>query len=179
MELFSRTSENKFVLVFLQNKNYMKELGKIVKPTKSGARICYVCLSKPYSKMMDNLKSEKVNYENFIFIDTMSSPQYKLKPVKNCIFVSGPENLDDIRKAIRKATQKYNCDTIIFDTISTLLIYQQTHKIVRFTHELIADKIQKTVNKVYFVLKETGLYKSESAKLIKDLNLFADKIVKL
>jgi len=180
MELFSKTRENKFTLVFLQNKNYLEELHKIVNSRKKdNAKICYVCLSKPYAEIIEDFKNEKIDCNNFFFVDTLSSLSYNLQPVKNCIFVSKPDNLNGIKKAIKKAIAKHGCGTVVFDTISTLLIYQQAHSIVRFTHEMIMDEMQKTVDKVYLVLKEAGIYRDESAKLIKDLHLFADKIVEL
>ena len=180
MELLSKTSENRFVILILQGKNYVSSLRKVIKLTKKdGGKICYVCLSKPYHDVIEDLESERIDCGNFIFIDTLSSLQYRLKPVKNCIFVSGPEKLNEIRKAVKKAVQKHNCEAIIFDTISTLLIYQQTHSIVRFTHELLTDESQKETNKVYIVIKEAGVYKDESTKLINDLNLFADKTIEI
>ncbi|KYK27365.1 hypothetical protein AYK26_03845 [Euryarchaeota archaeon SM23-78] len=180
MEFLLGISENKFVLILLKSKNYLEELHKMIKEVKKHhTKICYVCLSKPYSEVIDNLKNERINYEHFIFIDVISSLHYKLKPVKNCIFVTGPENLIELKKAIKRAVTKNECEAVIFDTISTLLIYQQTHSIIRFTHELIIDKDQSTINKVYVVLKEKGIYRNESAKLIKDLNLFADKTIEM
>ncbi|MBW2990740.1 hypothetical protein KY348_03480 [Candidatus Woesearchaeota archaeon] len=178
MELLSQMSDNKFVLVLLQSKNYADVLYKVIgKVNKNKFNICYVCLSKPYADVIEELKNEKINYEHFIFIDVVSSLHYKLKPIKNCIFIPGPDNLEDLMKAVKKAINKYRCEAVIFDTISTLLVYQQTHSIVKFTHELIMDKNQETVNKIYVVLKEKGLYKDESRKLVNDLNLFADKII--
>jgi len=176
--LFSKTSENKFVLAFLQNKNYLEELHKIVAGRKKDhAKICYVCLSKPYAEIIEDFKNEKINCNDFFFVDTLSSLSYNLPPVKNCIFVSKPDDLSGIKKSIKKAIEKYGCQTVVFDTISTLLIYQQAHSIVRFTHEMLIDETQKTVDKVYLVLKETGVYKGENTKLINDLRLFADKVV--
>lgn len=178
MEFLTQTSGNKFVLMLLQSKNYAKTLYKAIgNLRKKSIKICYVCLSKPYTDVIEDLKNNRINYEKFIFVDVLSSLNYKLKPVKNCIFVPNPENLEKIRKAIKQAVTKYECETIIFDTISTLLIYQQSHSIVKFTHELIIDKNQETVNKIYIILKEKGIYKEESAKLINDLNLFADNVI--
>ena len=180
MELFSGKSKNRFVLVLLKNKNYVNELERIIKEIrKHHTKICYVCLSKPYSEVIENLRKERIDPQNFVFVDVMSSLHYKLKPIKNCIFVPGPENLNEIKKAIKRAVNKEKCEAIIFDTISTLLIYKQTHTIIRFTHELMIDKNQSTINKVYVILKERGIYKDESAKLIKDLNLFADKTLEI
>jgi len=180
MELFSGKSENKFILAVLKSKNYLDELYKIIREVKKHhTKICYVCLSKPYTDVINNLKDERINYENFIFIDVISSNHYKLRPMKNCIFVSGPENLRELRKAIKRAVTKNKCEAVIFDTISTLLIYQQTHSIIRFTHELMIDKNQSSVNKVYVVLKEKGVYKEENVNLIKDLNLFADRVIEV
>jgi archaellum biogenesis ATPase FlaH len=180
MEFLSKSSENKFILVLLRSKSYTSALQKVIRMVKKdNGKICYVCLSKPYADVIEDFKEAKLDCSNFVFIDTLSSLHYGLKPVKNCIFVSGPESLKELRKAVKEAVKKYKCEAIIFDTISTLLVYQQTHSIVKFTHELLIDESQKEANKVYIVLKEEGVYKNESTKLINDLNLFADKIVEL
>lgn len=180
MELFLKTAENKFVLLLLQSKNYIASLHKIIKlAKKDDGKICYVCFSKPYTDVIEDFKSERVDSNKFIFVDTLSSPHYKLKPVKNCLFIQDPKNLKEIGKILKRVVNKYKCEAIIFDTISTLLIYQQTHSIVRFTHELLTDESQKEVTKIYLVFKEGGVYKDESTKLINDLNLFADKTIEI
>lgn len=172
--------QNKLAVFLLNNKNYSSELSNLIKKANyPKSNICYVCLTKPYAEVAENLKDDRVNTDNFTFVDVLSNRQYPLKPVEKCIFVSGMENLNSIKKAITKAINKEDCKTVIFDTISTLLIYQQADKIIKFTHELLTDENQKKASKVYVILKEKGIYKDESTKLINDLHLFADKVFEM
>ena len=169
-------TQNKLAIFLLKNNNFAEKTNKVIKRVQDNCKnICYVCLSKPYAEVIDNLKNQGINQDNFTFVDTVSSPHYKLQAIKNCYFVQGLENLKDIKKTIQKAVKKNECTAAIFDTISTLLIYQKTFDIVRFTHELITDEHQNKINKIFVILEEKGIYSEESKKLINDLNLFADK----
>lgn len=142
-------------------------------------KVCYVCLSQPYTSIIENLKEEHLSCDNVVFVDALSSPIYTLKPVNNCIFVRGMENLETLKSTVKRVIKKHECGSIVFDSISSLLVYQPSHAIVKFTHELLSDDASKAAKKIYVTLKETGVFKSESTKLINDLNLFADNIIEL
>ena len=175
-----KNTRNKLALFLLDDKNYSDKLYNIIiQAKKQNKKICYICFTKPYADVIDNFNRERINSKDFIFVDVLSSLNYPLKPIKNCIFVPGPQNLGGIKKAIKKAVTKSECTAAIFDTISTLLIYQQPDSIIKFTHELLTEKFQKEISKVYVVLREKGVYRDENKKLINDLNLFADKIFEM
>jgi len=169
---------NNFLMLLLDDKTYTEELVQLIKRVKDKSEnICYVCLSKPYTDVIDNLKNEQINHDNFTFIDIFSSHNYELKDLENCIFVRDSENLEEIGTAVRKAVTNKQCSTIVFDSISTLLIYQKVDSIVKFTYDLLSDKKQKKAHKIYLLMKGMGIYKDESTNLINDLRLFADKVI--
>jgi hypothetical protein len=170
---------NKLVLILIKKANQSKICEIVSNIQKNNGKICYVCLSKPYAELMSELKEEKVNCDNVLFVDVLSSLHYDLKPVNNCLFVPGPEKFEDLKSAIKKAIISKDCSTVVFDNITTLLIYQQVNDIVKFTHELTTDQKQRMINKVYLMQDYKGFYKEESTKLINDLYLFANKVVEL
>ena len=181
MELLNNTTEDKFVLVLLSEKQYEEKLEELVKSVeKNNAKICYVCLSKPYEDVVEALKRLKMNIGKFFFIDVLSSHYKTHKSAENCIFVKEEgSKLDSIKNAISRAISEKNCGMIIFDTISSLLVYEQTHDILKFTHELTTEEKQQNINKVFIILKEQGNLKGYSEGLINDLKMFANKSIEI
>lgn len=176
VDIFQEIAENKFLLILMEEKEYISRLEEIIRPVeKNMGRICYVCLSKPYINVIEDLESMGIGASNFFFIDIMTSHYKEPRPVENCIFLSDPNNLTKIRLAIKRAVDENKCSIILFDTISTLLIYQQTSSIVRFTHSLISEKEQENVKKLFLMIKGNDVPIEESKRLANDLGMFADK----
>ncbi len=175
-DLFRDVIENRLVLVLMSENEYFGKLTELITSVeKTGSMICYVCLSKPYKDVMEDLRRRKINTGKFIFIDVLSSHYMAPELTENCIFVSSPSNLDDIRKAVIKAVEERGCSTVIFDTISTLLVYQQTHSIVRFTHDLVSEKKHEDLKKMLIIIKDESTQIKDIEMLTKDLEMFADK----
>lgn len=179
MNIIKEITQNKFLLILLSEKQYINKLYEIVKSVdKSKNRICYVCLSKPYKDVMVDLKNNDIKTKFFFFIDVLSSHYEKPGPRNNCIFLDSPTSLNSIKDAITKAIEKRNCSVLLFDTISTLLIYQESFSILRFTHSLMAEE-KECVKKVFIVLKNGDALREKNKKLVKDLGMFADKTLDL
>jgi archaellum biogenesis ATPase FlaH len=175
--LIEEIEKNKFLLVLLEEEMYIDKIEEIAKSLeKSGKKICYICLSKPYKEICDELKKRNINIKNFYFIDVLSSYYGKIRSIENCVFLSSPLNLLEIKSAVSKAVKDKKCSVIIFDTISTMLIYQETSKIVRFTHDFLSEERERS-KILYLVLKHDSIPMEENEKLIKDLNMFADKTI--
>ncbi len=176
MDLIQEIAKNKFLIILLEEKEYAKKLQEIMKSAeKTKTKICYVCLSKPYKDVMEDISRQKLNVSDFFFIDVLSSHYTEQEPADNCIFVSAPTNLAAIRIAIRKAVDEKKCSVILFDTISTLLVYQETSSIVKFTHCILTDEKQEQTKKLFIMLKGGTVPGKESKTLVKDLSMFADK----
>jgi KaiC/GvpD/RAD55 family RecA-like ATPase len=142
-EFLQEIMNNKFVMVLMQEKEYMRKLSEIVNSVKrENNKICYVCLSKPYRDVLEELRKHSIDTGNFFFIDVLSSHYGRPEPTRNCIFLNSPSDLDALKMAITRVIEDKLCTVVLFDTISTLLIYQQTHSIVKFTHSLTIEKTQ-------------------------------------
>lgn len=173
---FSETlSKKKSILVVLDEKQYEKELENIIKSLeKTRSKICYVCLNKPYEDVLENLKKMGIKTEKFFFIDVLSSHYFSKKSTDKCIYVSAPSALDEIHESIRKMMKK-SCCAVLFDTISTLLIYHRPDSIVRFTNNLFYKK-ERNKHKIIHILVYVGhILKKEREELIEDLEMFVEK----
>lgn len=180
LDLLQEIVKNKFLLILLEEKEYLSRLDEIIKSVeKTRTKICYVCLSKPYADVMEELKNKEINIADFFFIDVLTSHYRKPGPIENCIFVPTPTDLAAIRIAIKRAIEEKECIVILFDTISTLLIYQETSSIVKFTHHLLAEEKHENIKKLFIVLKGDSVPIEESQRLVGDLKMFADKTLDL
>jgi archaellum biogenesis ATPase FlaH len=178
LDIISGISENKFVLVLLSEEQYEKKLIDIIKTVeKSHSRICYVCLSRPYNYVLEQLTRMGFGLEKFFFIDVLTSHYKKPAKASNCLFLDDPIKLNALEAAISKVLNEKNCSVVIFDTISSLLVYEQSHEIIKFTHKLTMEKKEKDTNKVFIVLKYNNLVQDYQQSLIKDVAMFADKTI--
>ena len=167
---------NEFLLVLLEEREYLGKLKEIIRLVEAEkTKICYVCLSKPCANVVRDMRSKGIGTEDFLFIDTLTSHYAAPQPSRNRIYLSSPTDLAAIGRAISKAIESDNCNVILFDTISTLLIYQETSSIVRFTHALLSDKNHENVKKLFIILKGDGVPVDDVNRLTKDLEMFADR----
>jgi KaiC/GvpD/RAD55 family RecA-like ATPase len=176
VDLFREIINNKFLLILMEEDAYLSKLEEIIKSVeKTKTKICYICLSKPYKDVTEDLKAKGFDVGDFFFIDVLSSHYRSQKATEDCLFVSSPNDLGGIREAVKKATRDEKCSVILFDTISTMLIYQQTWSVVRLTHDIVTDNLQENVKKLFIVLKGDSIPREESQRLVSDLAMFADK----
>jgi len=176
MNFIQEMVNNKFLLILLEESEYLTKLEEIIKSFEAKkTKICYVCLSKPYSDVFREMKSRGINTDDFFFIDTLTSHYYPQQPSRDCIYLSSPTDLTAIRDAIGKAIKSKKCGIILLDTISTMLIYLETHSIVKFTHNLLSEKAQENVKKLFIILKGDSVPLEDVNRLTKDLEMFADR----
>jgi hypothetical protein len=172
------SSLNKLILLLLRDEQYAGRLLEIVESVKrTGNRICYVCLSKPYADVVESLKEKGIDTAPFLFIDALSSHYRKQEPRSDCIFLDSPSDLQGIRSALETAIEKHNCSVLLFDTFSSLLIYQESFQVLKFAHSLTSEK-GMNVAKIFIVLK-SGPAPEGSEAFLNDLKMFADKTVEI
>ncbi len=177
MNLLEEVSESNFLLIVLTEEQYVKQLYNIVESiNQTKNKVCYVCLSKTYGDVLEDLKKNSIDTKSFIFIDVLSSHYEKQPPRKNCIFLDSPDtNL--IKSAIEKAIEKEACNVLLFDTLSKMLTYQESFSVLKFAHSMTMGEKQENVKKVFLVLKKEAAVEQENASLISDLKMFADKTI--
>ncbi len=178
LSIVENMDKNRFLIALIDEGKYIDKIIEISKAIKNTEKICYVCMSRPYSDISENLKKRRANIKKFYFIDTLSSHYGKKKPSENCAFVDSPTNISGIKAAISKASKEKKCSSIIFDTISAMLIYQDTSKIVRFTHDFLSESEERS-RILYLVIKHDSVPNEENEKLVNDLSMFADKTIKI
>ncbi len=163
------------ILVFLiSEKNYSESLKDIVDvSTKNFKKTCYVSLNKPYDTLIPMFQKAGIKTRNFIFIDCVKVGIKGFSDVK-VVFVSSPKALTEMDIAIKKALDKEKFDGLVFDSLSTLLVYEEPSTLIKFSHSVISKLRSAGVKGIFLALKDD--VKSE---LMKDLSMFVDKVVEV
>lgn len=178
MNLLESPGKNNFLIFLASEEKYIPKIIEIIKSARPDLKLCYICFSTTYDDILSEFESKGIKKERVFFIDTLSSHYHKLRKTKTCAFVSSPTHLDEIEKNIKKAVSGKGCKVIIFDTISKLLTYSKGDLIVRFTHKIITHRSKKTKT-IFILLKGDNIPDQENKELIKDLAMFADKVIDL
>ena len=170
MKDFTKEIKDNDILVFvIPNKDYSDSLEEIVKTlSKMYNKICYISLNKPHNSLLKTFEEGGMDTEKFLFIDAVGKGSNE----KNVIYVSSPKALTELSITINKVISGGLIDSSLFDSLSTLLVYEEASTVIKFSHSIISTFRNKGVKAVLTCLE--GDVKSE---LIKDLSMFADKIV--
>lgn len=177
MDLKQDLKKNNFLLLLVNEQGYDEKVKEIAESLKKGHKMAHVCLSRPYTDVIAEMDMYEKNKSKFFFIDALSSHYQKPKPEKNCIFIDGPAELCKIKEAIKYAIRKKKCDIVIFDSVSTLLMYTNDFSILRFTHNLMSQKVSSTLKTLYLFLRMG--FGDDGETLIKDLSMFADRTINI
>jgi len=158
------------VLATVKAKDYQKTNLEIVRNLTEDMNIpgVYVTLNKPYSAMKDILKKAGIDTRLIIFIDAVTKAEQKKK--NDCLFIGSPENLSDISIAMDQAVRALPKNKFLFfDSLNTLLVYNEVQTVVKFIH-FLASKMR--VWKVKGII--ISLEKKANKELIDELSQFCD-----
>lgn len=140
----------------------------------SGKNICYVTLNKTHSSLVELFKKNGINTDDMVFIDTISKTIKNVPDqTKGCYFCSSPGALTEISVAVSKLLN-HNFEYLIFDSLTSLLIYQQKDPVAQFLSNL-TNKIRDSNTKAIFYV----LSVKEQDELIKETEMFVDKVVEV
>ncbi len=162
-----------YVLV-LPNKEYSRMILETTKYLSSNyPRVCYVSLNRMYSTLAESLSRAKINTNNFLFIDALTQAATTKKPKEsNCIYINSVAALTELGIAISGALKTGKFDAILFDSLSTLLIYNKSTVVGEFTHSLINKIRALNVTAVFTALEE-----DTESELLKKIGMSVDGIV--
>ena len=165
---------NKIVLVTVSKEKYVESLSVLYPElVNSVDKLGYVTINKPFNSIIDLFKKNKLDVNKLFFVDVITATVQSPPKVDNCIFVSSPSALTDLGLAFSSLLAEQNCDLVFFDTISTLLIYQDIGTVTKFIHNVVTKARVLDKRIIFLSLSE------DSDSLIKDMNMFVDKVVEL
>lgn len=138
----------------------------------SEKKICYITLNKTKNALIDLFNGENINTESMFFIDAITKSIKQVENTKNCYFVSSPEALTELSIVITEVLEQ-KFDYLIFDLLTTLMIYQRTEEpVIRFISNIVNRIKTFDCKCIFYIL---NIKKHEA--LIEESFMVMDKIL--
>ncbi len=137
--------------------------------SKLKLRGLYVSLGNSSKIMSSDFSKKGVNVKDLFFIDSIGRGMEK---DEDSFHISNNQSLTELSLAITSVMKENNFDFFIFDSISTLLMYNDITVVERFMHFMITKL--KNIGIVTVIL---SVDEEKSNKLIAVLSQFCDKVV--
>lgn len=176
LNLKSEIDSNSSVTLVIPNELYTKNIREIAKQLgDSYSKICYVSLNKLYNALTKTMAGSNIDIKKFFFIDGITKTAISDPGnIPNCDFVSGPDKLTELGISIQKNVAAQKSEVLLFDSLSTLLVYKQVQIVKQFVHSIVGQ-----VSAANCVAVFTCLEGNTENDLIKDLSMFVDNIAHL
>jgi hypothetical protein len=154
-------SEDSAIFLYISDPARMKQTNlDIVANLTARDKSCIIITTNIPSSILTKLYSKNgIPMDKIHFIDAITKYSLGSIPVgvPNTTFTSNPGNLTELGIAISEALKKRKDNTaLIFDSISTLLIYLSSPNISKFIH-FISNKIRLLDVKGIYLSAEKGL----------------------
>ena len=137
IDIQSELKKNPILLSVFSSEYYNKLIINIMQ-NLTDEKICYVTLNRSSDSLVRNFKSNSINTENIFFIDAITKIAIPNPPASdNCIFVPSPDDLTKLGIAITQVLQTFDPECLIFDSLSTLLVYSDLSVVSQFVHSVV------------------------------------------
>jgi archaellum biogenesis ATPase FlaH len=165
----------KILLVVIPNTSYSENIMDLAMQLNNNyARIAYISLNKLITPLKRSMQDKGIDTKKIYFIDGITKTAIPNPPEDaNSIFLPAPNDLTKLGIAMTKVMQSYDPDVLIFDSLSTLLIYEDPNIVTQFVYSII-NKVHAYGIKVVF----TCLDGEKEKQLINNMSLIVDKIVR-
>lgn len=164
---------SQIMVLVMPEERYVERLVGVVKDILSlGESVCYVSLNRPYTSLLSVFESEGIDASKIHFIDAITRTAKIPEECSECDFVSSPGALTELSVSVSNAIEGGEYKFIIFDSLSTLLVYESDTTIAKFVHFLMAKVRVAGCSALFTCLKQ-----DYDSVLIKDINMFADKVI--
>jgi len=174
LDLNSEIKKGQIVVLIIPNEEYTQKIVDVAKYFADNYKAtCYTSLNKLYDALTNSLKEVKVDISKFLFIDAITkSANPNAQEAPNSIFVSSSSALTELSIAINKALDSGQIEGFLFDSLSTLLIYNKSDVVCKFVHTII-NKIKASNTTAIF----TALEGDTQSALLKEIGMFVDKVI--
>jgi len=160
----------------VNSSSYFKRVIEIFKHESIGTVPIYITLNKPHTEIEKVLREHGFHPERVFFIDCISKHVigHNIVAPANCMYVDGPSSITAIGIAATQAAKAVNGKKLIFiDSISTMLMYNDSAVVGSFCNFLLARLRAMGVDAVVLVL-ESDLQKD----VVKRIESLADEVKK-
>ncbi len=170
-----RIRKSGMTILIIDEKKYMERLSYILAHVNDSIhKPCYVCLSRPYTHVVEDLEKLGIDTKKFFFVDTMSSHYAIPEPSENCAFLIKPYDLSGIKDIIMDAVKERGCSVLIFDNIGSLLAYHNRLPITQFINSMSLEDFGIPIKKMYVMEKNMLDLGGDDKEFVEDVSLLAD-----
>ncbi len=163
--------KNDVVIAFVPQSGYTKTVMDMSKDLASlFGNTCYISLNRSYDVIRKDMEKSGIDPEKFTFIDCVG----KAPDTGKLLHVSSPKALTELSITTNKTISNGKIECALFDSISTIIIYEEPSMVTKFAHSLISSFRSKGV-KVLFTCQGSDA----ETPVIKDLSMFVDSTVNL
>lgn len=134
----------------------------------------YVTLNKPHLTISASLKDRNIDTSKLYFIDATGKQTGKRAKAANCSFIRSPESLTELSLAMTALANTGKFDFLFFDSLSTLLMYNDLETTGRFVHYMVSKIRNLNLRGIMISVVE-----EKSNKLIPVVSQFCDDIIKV
>lgn len=175
---FSDLKKGEVVLLVVSAEKYLAVSMDVLKHycNNEKSSCVYVTVNRPYSTLMNLIKKNGINAEKLFVIDAITPKSAQTKSADNAIFIGNPKGLTDISISASAAVKSLHDGNkmLFFDSLSTLLIYNDEGSVTKFAHFLINKMKEWSISGVIISLE-----KETDAKLFSQLSQFVDKVIEV
>ena len=167
-----------FTLLTLDPKIYRDGLFSLARFAikKPAAKVLYITFSKQYCEMAIIFKEKGIDYKKFHVLDGVSG-RNKMRCTEiigTCSHLSSPQSLTELSLIITGLLEQRDFNVVIFDSLSSFLIYNNLETTTRFVHYLV-NKLKSFGGKGIFIIFKD----SKSKELLPIISPFFDAHVDL
>lgn len=166
---------SRVVLLITPTSTYSQEIIDLLKQLgESYNRICYVSLNRYCTNLKSLFETSKIEMKKFFIIDCVSKDVIGPKKPKNCELLTGPSELNEIKLSVSKNLKAGKCDALFFDSLSTLLLYNDDDLTVKFVRNLVKQLVEANCTAVFTVIEV-----DKKDATIKKIEKLMDKVVSI
>ena len=179
MAEISSMEDGSVVLILTSAEKYMENIISVLKTlvNKKKYPCIYVTINKPYQVLLNVLKKSEIDTDKIFFIDLISKmTRIETAGAKDCLFINSPDSLTELSIAITESARNLPGKNkfIFLDSLSTMLIYNQTGTVTKFAHFLIGKMKTEAIEMVIISLE-----KEMDPKLVSQISTLVDKVIKV
>ncbi len=135
--------------------------------------VVYVTVNKPFANLIEKFQKAKIETSKIFIIDAVS-PREGVR-TGNAVFIGSPKELTNISITTTSAIKKLKtAKVLIFDSISTLLVYNELEIVKEFVHFITNEMKNLKVTFVMSCIKEMT-----DKKTIEELKSFVDDVINI
>lgn len=124
-------------LYSLSQESYLEDVKRLLYLMLANLnRICYISFNKSGESVIEFCKENGIDTNKMVIIDLVSARFKKISSKNNIVYLEVKELKKELKNIII-IIKKFQCDSIIFDSLSTLPVYYQEQDFVQFAHELL------------------------------------------